>query len=440
VQLVFAVSELRRRRLPGVNFRAWSLVALAIVSSGSQAMFFSRMDDASVTFTLFYVGVAAILLAVASVVGLGWMSDPNVLSMHSFYKARLVRAYLGASNADRRGEQVTDAVPGDDVPLRALFNHDQGVPYHLVNTTLNLVASVDLATAQRSAASFVLSNYYCGSARTGYRRTDEYMGGDMTLGTAVAISGAAASPNMGSRTPSMPLVVLLALVNARLGFWAPTPFAARWREPRAALWPFYLLREALSQTTDLSTYCYLTDGGHFDNTGLYSLVERGCRYIVLLDCGADPGPCFADLGDAIRRCRIDFGAEISLGVQGFLDRAQDGLASRHVVVGRITYSQEHWDQIGLASRDDGDRTGVIVWVKPAVTAADSADVRQYKLQNPNFPHQTTVDQWYDEAQFESYRKLAYDSVTDALRPCVQPGPLGATQVQAFFRRLEAQYP
>jgi len=404
-------------------------------------MFFSRMDDDSVTFTLFYVGVAAILLAVASVVGLGWMSDPNVLSMHSFYKARLVRAYLGASNADRRGEQVTDAVPGDDVPLRTLFNHDQGAPYHLVNTTLNLVASVDLATAQRSAANFVLSSYYCGSARTGYRRTDEYMGGDITLGTAVAISGAAASPNMGSRTPSMPLVVLLALVNARLGFWAPTPFAARWREPRAALWPFYLLREALSQTTDLSTYCYLTDGGHFDNTGLYSLVERGCRYVVLLDCGADPGPCFADLGDAIRRCRIDFGAEISLSVQGFLDRAQDnGLATRHVVVGKILYRKEHWDQLGLASSDDADRTGVIVWVKPAVTAADSADVRQYKLQNPNFPHQTTVDQWYDEAQFESYRKLAYDSVGDALRPCVQQGPLGAAQVQAFFRSLEAQYP
>ena len=111
-----------------------------------------------------------------------------------------------------------------------------------------------------------------------------------------------------------------------------------------------------------------------------------------------------------------------------------------MVAGRITYSPEHWEQIGLASRDDGDRTGVIVWVKPAVTAADSADVRQYKLQNPNFPHQTTVDQWYDEAQFESYRKLAYDSVTDALRPCVQPGPLGAAQVQAFFRSLEAQYP
>jgi hypothetical protein len=140
VQLVFAISELRRRRLPGVNYRAWSLVALAIIGSGSQVMFLWRFADESVTFTLFYVGVAEILLAVAAVVGLGWMSDPNGLSMHAFYKARLVRAYLGASNPDRRGEQVTDAVPGDDVLLRSLCGHDRGAPYHLVNTTLNLVA------------------------------------------------------------------------------------------------------------------------------------------------------------------------------------------------------------------------------------------------------------------------------------------------------------
>ena len=117
-----------------------------------------------------------------------------------------------------------------------------------------------------------------------------------------------------------------------------------------------------------------------------------------------------------------------------------GLAARHVIAGKILYRQEHWDQLGFTAQSDADRTGVIVWVKPAVTADDAADVRQYKLENPDFPHQTTVDQWYDEAQFESYRKLAYDSVTNALRPCVQPGPLGAAHVQAFFSSLEAQYP
>ncbi len=87
-----------------------------------------------------------------------------------------------------------------------------------------------------------------------------------------------------------------------------------------------------------------------------------------------------------------------------------------------------------------DRTGVIVWVKPTVTTDDAADVRQYKLQNPAFPQQTTLDQWYDEAQFESYRKLAYDSVTNALRGCQPSGQLGAEQVQAIFRSFETAYP
>ena len=139
VQLVFAFSELWRRRLPGLNRRALGLVALAIASGGSQTWALSRLETAGGVFVLGPLTITLILLAVAAVVGLGWMSDPNVLSMHSFYKARLVRAYLGASNADRRGAQITEAVAGDDLPLRALCNHDRGAPYHLVNTTLNLV-------------------------------------------------------------------------------------------------------------------------------------------------------------------------------------------------------------------------------------------------------------------------------------------------------------
>ena len=63
-------------------------------------------------------------------------------------------------------------------------------------------------------------------------------------------------------------------------------------------------KESPSQTNDVTTHCYLTDMGHFDNTGIYSLIERGCRYSVAVDCSADPSRCFADVGNAIRRCRI----------------------------------------------------------------------------------------------------------------------------------------
>jgi hypothetical protein len=37
----------------------------------------------------------------------------------------------------------------------------------------------------------------------------------------------------------------------------------------------------------------------------------------------------------------------------------------------------------------------------------ASDLVNYALTNDTFPQQTTLDQWFDEAQFESYRKLGY---------------------------------
>ena len=154
---------------------------------------------------------------------------------------------------------------------------------------------------------------------------------------------------MGSQTPSAALALLLSLLNVRLGFWAPNPSGRRWEEPQARLWPFYILRETLSNTGRLGAYCYLTDGGHFDNTALYALIERGCRYIVLCDCGANPKPGFEDIGVAIRRCRIDFGVEIDLDVDEFTARDAVGVGVTHMVVGRITYQASHLELLGLES-------------------------------------------------------------------------------------------
>src|SRR5207237_3294903 len=126
------------------------------------------------------------------------------------------------------------------------------------------------------------------------------------LGTAVAVSGAAASPSMGAKSLTSAAAMLMTLFNLRLGYWAPTPNRKDWRSPQARAWPVYMIKEFVSNTNDLSSYCHLTDGGHFDNVALYSLVERACRLIVVIDCAADPTRCFRDLGDTIRRCRIDF--------------------------------------------------------------------------------------------------------------------------------------
>lgn len=364
--------------------------------------------------TMGYLTLGLLFLAVSWSVAIGWMTDPNLLSLHTFYKARVVRAYLGASNPNRKLQEISETAGGDDILLKDLQNCQKGAPYHLINSTLNLVGGHDLATAQRSSDYFVFTKLYSGSARTGYRKNlpEQYMQGEMSLGTAVAISGAAVSPNMGAKTQTAAVAMLLTLLNVRLGYWASTPNRNLWRSAQACLWPFYMLKEFSSQTNDLSGYCYLTDGGHFDNTGLYSLVERGCRFIFLSDNGADAKPCFEDLGDAIRRCRIDFQAEINLDVTQFFKEKEassgDLLAKTHYVVGTIEYAPEHLKQIGWKAEDikcDEKRQGIIIWIKPALVKGDSPDLRQYARQNKNFPQQSTADLWYNEAQFESYRQI-----------------------------------
>ena len=398
-----------RDNLPSLLLAGFGYFTVAVI-------FFLQLAGDRVNSSNWYL-VLGLLAAICVWVGaLGWMVDPNAVSMHQFYKGRLVRAYLGASNMHRfklGNKEITDTVGGDDLPLKSLINCDRGGPYHLINTTLNLTAGRDLATAQRSASSFVLSQKYCGSTRTNYCLTHEYMNGQLSLGTAVAASGAAVSPSMGAKKPTAALAMLMTLLNVRLGYWAPTPNRKGWNSSQPRLWPFYLVREFLSQTNDLSDYCYLTDGGHFDNTGLYSLIERGCRFIVLVDCGADPKPPrFEDLGEAIRRCRIDFGTEINLKLDPFI-KGECPSTDSCFAVGKIRFSEKHLRCLALAGkdqtpgprRDELKREGIIIYIKPSLIPNVTADVRGYAFENKFFPQQPTTNQWFGEAQFESYRRL-----------------------------------
>jgi hypothetical protein len=303
----------------------------------------------------------------------------------------------------------------DDLLLTDLQNCENGVPYHLVNTTLNLLGSKSLEEAQRHSSNFILSKRFCGSVTTGYRPTEQYMSGEMTLGTAAAISGAAASPNMGSNSISGAMTVLMSLLNIRLGYWAPNPMRSRWCEAQPRLWPYYLIKESFSQTTGLGAFCYLTDGGHFDNSGLYPLIERACRFIVIADNGADPMTHFNDIGSAFRRCRIDFGSEFSMDGLKDMTSLGTGDTRSHWLRGTVTYCDEHLSRVwgdnwaeGLSSAEkEAYHTGTILILKPVLLGDEPADVLQYGLKNPEFPQQSTANQWFSEDQFESYRRLGY---------------------------------
>ena len=250
-----------------------------------------------------------------------------------------------------------------------------------------------------------MSPRHCGSADVGYRKLDAPVGarygGELSLGTAVTISGAAASPNMGYH--SSPVVTfLLTLLNVRLGAWLGNPGLAGDETfflsyPNFTVLP--IVAEAFGLTNDSSPYVYLSDGGHFENLGLYEMVLRRCHYIVISDAGQDPECSFTDLGDAVRKIRIDLGICIDfddIRIFGRDDTECDRKQGCHAAIGRIRYSQ-------VDGNDAPD--GVIVYIKPACYGNEPRDIYEYFKTNTAFPHESTSDQFFSESQFESYRML-----------------------------------
>jgi hypothetical protein len=232
----------------------------------------------------------------------------------------------------------------------------------------------------------------------------------VSLGTAITISGAAANPNMGYH--SSPIVtLLLTLFNARLGSWLGNPrYDARFNHscPHDRALPM-ALHEAFGFTDAKGDYVNLSDGGHFENLGVYELIRRGCRYIIASDAGQDGAFGLEDLGNLVRKCRTDFGVEIEIGTDAIRDRSVKGWSTTHCVVGKIHYlNVPRHDAQGRVVYVDGQpchEEGLLIYMKPTITGDEPFDVLEYYRRVPEFPHESTADQWFNESQFESYRRL-----------------------------------
>ena len=370
-----------------------------------------------------------IALALATWLLFGWAVDVNEFSFNAFYRNRLVRCYLGASNETRNPEPITNFDVHDDLVLADLVEVERcdGTRplFPLLGTALNLVAAKQLDWQDRKAASFLLSPGYCGylppASRAGSPTTSTAVGdvradiggtaagahvgestaASLTLGSAIAISGAAVNPNMGKYS-SPALTFLLTLFDARSGWWLPN--LSHPVPPRADGAPFFggwLLAELLGRTHEGTRYVHLSDGGHFENLGLYELVRRRCRFVLCVDAGCDREATFADLGNAVLKCRVDFGVDIVIDVSPLVPAA-DGLSSQSCAVGRIDYPDAP--------------PGTLLYVRPTLTGAEPTDIRHYARAHPRFPHEPSSDQYFDEAQFESYRRLGEDAMARAIAP------------------------
>jgi hypothetical protein len=314
------------------------------------------------------------------------------------------------------------------------------VPLHVVNIALNLVHGKKLAWQDRKAASFTVSPLHSGSCQIpdfededqklpkygSYRRSKEYGGtGGISLGTAVAISGAAVSPNMGYYSSTL-VTFLMTLFNVRLGWWLGNPGKAgkdtyKVSNPKSSAHP--IIAEALGLTDADNPYVYLSDGGHFENLGLYEMVLRRCHTIVVVDGSDDFEFQFDGLGNAIRKIRVDFGIPIEFDPMKILPRSKRHRGAS-CAIGHIRYS--HVDAVpkrngqrnaaagpepeGNETKDEATETmpapdGVLIYIKPVFYGDEPRDIFHYAQANPRFPHESTADQWFSEEQFESYRSL-----------------------------------
>ena len=418
-------------RLPRNDKDAWWAIAAAVP-----------------TYLFVLLAVALALLTAF----LSWRVDINRFSMNLLYRNRIVRCYLGASNEERNAQKFTGFDPADDLRLacfteadacdssaEALHPEAYSGPYPILNSTLNVTHGQRLAWQERKAESFILTPKFCGfeypemkepanektavskgADEGGYHDTDGWAMPEhgISLGTAISTSGAAVSPNMGFHTYP-PLAFLMTVFNVRLGEWLANPRFGNGKRskkaissgssakqkakskailmggpegaPRSSL--LYLLFELFGTTTDVSKFVYLSDGAHFENLAIYELVRRECDFIIACDGGEDAGYVFADLCNAIRKCRTDLGAEITLELAPVTANPATGFAKYHAIRGEILYR--------------GGKKGQLLYFKSCLTGEEPNDVKDYRRLHPEFPQQSTADQWFDESQFESYRELGF---------------------------------
>lgn len=339
--------------------------------------------------------------------------DPAAVGLHEFYRSRLTRCFLG-------GARVATPQPGegqppfpdaravveraeDDMPLAG----DSGAPIHLVCCAANQTTAEDqLATLHRGARSTVLSRF--GIAWGDHWAEDRML----RLSSAMTASAAAFNSLMGERTLVLGHAVpfVMTALNLRLGLWVRNPAWDANHRPLCAIFPGgHFLRELLgvarcTADNQHNAYIHLSDGGHFENLALYELIRRHCRYLVVADAGQDAAFTFDDFGRAVRRVREDFGVEIEIDLAPLKPDA-DGRSQQHLAVGVI-----HYD--GVVGTDKG----TLIYFKPTLTGNEPLDILQYRCHHPAFPHEPTGDQFFDEAQFESYRRLGEHIINAGLGP------------------------
>lgn len=171
----------------------------------------------------FYSSATVAVMLALLLSAYGWLVvDPNRTSLHALYRDRVASSFLVGSDPKKPYELRIE--PDHNLADIGRYELKSTAPYHLINCAVNLQASRELRTSGRNSDFFIFSKRFIGSEQTGFCRSstmDKVMP-EMSIQTAMAISGAAAAPNSG-RSTSRALAAFMVFVNARLGQWIPNP-------------------------------------------------------------------------------------------------------------------------------------------------------------------------------------------------------------------------
>lgn len=429
---------------------AWLQTAASVLAGGS--------------ILCLYVIVGVVLFA------LGFFLNPNSNSLHRLYRDRLSKAFLfdptlrlASKPGGKPGPESDPTLKNNDLKPEEDFKVSQisteFAPYHLINAALNIEASKYANRRGRNAEFYIFSPLFTGSKATGYvdMKLMEQQATGLTAGTAMSVSGAAASANMGSATIK-PLVPTLAILNVRLGYWLVNPASVARELMRPAVAKFidklYFLKELFGLLSEDSGLIYLTDGGHVENLGMYELLRRRCKLIIAIDGEADPEMSFGSLVTLERYARMDLSLRIGLPWARLRDATlaasadvlktggkppSEALHGPHCALGTIYYPRK------TPNEPNSENTGVLLYIKSSFTGDENDYVVDYKRRYPDFPHETTADQLFSEEQFEAYRALGFHAAHAAFKgddlvsmdptPCKWGGKAATLPLEIRMRQI-----
>jgi choline dehydrogenase-like flavoprotein len=422
------------------------------------------------------VGLWTTLAALATSLALGRsLQLLNRTSLQQAFAQKLMRTFLGASN-DRRVHPLgpTPPVPvqvsddDDDLMLQDYHPEASGGPLHLINVCVNqtvdhvsgrqLRQNKGLAMCLGPAGISVGRQYHASWCARGSelrpdlatvqalrtapdpnqfhvlaeRKRDMAKVEQLSLGHWMAISAASLTTGSGRRT-NLGMSLLLGLFGVRLGYWWNSGINAGQRPGRypPTLWqrvkslPSTLFAVQATLLNEWRGYFigpsakrwYLSDGGHFENMGLYELIRRRLPFIIAVDADRDDQYRLADLAILTRMVRLDFGATIT-----WLDPPdstaawtatvpawiRDLIRDHNTLCNIDKFTRDGPPFAALAKvnyDDDSSKCSWLLLIKANLGAPLPSDVRTYALENAEFPNQSTLDQFFDDDQWESYRLL-----------------------------------